>query len=450
MHCRMMMKQTGISALWAVWLLSLIGLAGYFGYVMFSAEDKSLYLIGETTHGHYQIELSCESCHTESFSDREVIQKACENCHNEELEMANDSHPKNKFTDPRNADRLKVLDARYCVECHTEHRPEETHPMGLTLPEDYCFRCHEDVAENRPTHEGLGFETCASAGCHNYHDNKALYEDFLVKHAADPAIAPHPVLPAIDHEVKNPAPKADAPSDWLDDHVVISQWEMSAHAKGDVNCGGCHQDEANQWVRKPTTEVCGTCHEKQEEGFLLGKHGMRIAAGLSPMTPAQSRLPMKNAHSDKPLNCISCHNDHIFDREFAAEGACMGCHNDEHSQAYHESKHAALWRGEKRGRAEQRGDIAEGQGVSCASCHLPRETHENLDGAPVVMVQHNQNANLRPNEKMIRSVCMNCHGLGFAIDALADPELIKNNFQGLPQHHIESIDMALERAKASQ
>ena len=58
------------------------------------------------------------------------------------------------------------------------------------------------------------------------------------------------------------------------------------------------------------------------------------------------------------------------------------------------------------------------------------------------MVQHNQNANLVPNEKMIRPVCMQCHGLGFSIDSLADKQLIENNFQGKPGIHIQSLDMA--------
>ena len=37
---------------------------------------------------------------------------------------------------------------------------------------------------------------------------------------------------------------------------------------------------------------------------------------------------------------------------------------------------------------------------------------------------------------------MNCHGLGFSIDALADARLVANNFQGKPEKHIESIEMA--------
>jgi hypothetical protein len=74
---------------------------------------------------------------------------------------------------------------------------------------------------------------------------------------------------------------------------------------------------------------------------------------------------------------------------------------------------------------------------------LPRT--ESDDPQKHYFVQHNQNDNLRPNEKMIRSVCMNCHGLKFSIDALADPELVKRNFIGLPSRHIQSIDMAEAR-----
>jgi hypothetical protein len=60
---------------------------------------------------------------------------------------------------------------------------------------------------------------------------------------------------------------------------------------------------------------------------------------------------------------------------------------------------------------------------------------------------HNQNAYLRPNEKMIRTVCMSCHSIDFAIDALADPNLVESNFNGRPSVHIESIDWALKRVK---
>ena len=48
---------------------------------------------------------------------------------------------------------------------------------------------------------------------------------------------------------------------------------------------------------------------------------------------------------------------------------------------------------------------------------------------------------------MLRSVCMNCHGLGFSIDALADPDLVARNFRGQPARRIGSLGMVAERIK---
>ena len=131
---------------------------------------------------------------------------------------------------------------------------------------------------------------------------------------------------------------------------------------------------------------------------------------------------------------MSCHGAHDFDTQKAAVDACVGCHNDEHSNEYLRSPHHDLWKREKRG------ELPPGSGVTCATCHMPREEH-NGD----VRVQHNQSLNLRPVEKMIRPVCLTCHGLEFSIDALADPHLLENNFRGKPDIHVPSVDMARER-----
>ena len=78
---------------------------------------------------------------------------------------------------------------------------------------------------------------------------------------------------------------------------------------------------------------------------------------------------------------------------------------------------------------------------------MPREISEDSSGQEKAFVQHNQNDNLRPNEKMLRSVCLDCHGLEFSIDALADVELVKRNFRGKPSTHIKSLDWAIAREK---
>lgn len=453
---------------WLAWLVFSAALAGYFLLRLFAAgngEDKTVFLPGETSAGHYQIELACNACHTGPYADRESMQEACESCHGAALKDAKDDHPKSKFTDPRNADRIAVLDARYCVTCHVEHRPDITGAMGVTVPEDVCFLCHSDIAKDRPSHTGMAFDTCASAGCHNFHDNRALYEDFLVRHMDENATDPegrlllsnlrdiaeqlpdyplqqHPLTPQTLAEQRLPA-GVELSSQLAED------WMASSHAASGVGCLACHaspEAEVEGWVQSPGHEVCSNCHQGEVSGFLAGRHGMRLdeeklGRRLTPMTPAMARLPMKASAHDRELTCQSCHGAHRYDSTAATVEACLSCHDDQHSLAYEGSAHADLWE------AEQRGQSPAGSGVSCASCHMPRIDRDYFWGTFTHNeVQHNQSANLRPNEKMIRDVCLNCHGLEFTLDALADPSLIRNNFSTPPTVHVESVDLARERA----
>ena len=453
----MMQRKTII---WACWITAVIGLSGYFSWILVS-RDRTLFLIGRTTDGHHQIELACEVCHTSPFGGRELLQNACVKCHGDDLARENDSHPRTKFTDPRNADRVAALDARYCVTCHQEHRPGITLAMGLTLPGDYCFKCHQTIFKDRPSHKGLAFDTCASAGCHNFHDNRALYEDFLAKHLHELPLKAVPQVAVIDRSPTSAAwvQRASMALDRTSlrpeitaratNPAIVKEWEATLHAKAGVSCADCHMPKAKgqtvaQWIDKPGHEACATCHANENAGFLAGRHGMRLASGLSvpltPMSPAMARLPMRADAHDKTLGCNSCHAAHRFDVRHAAVEACMGCHNDAHTRNYLQSAHAAAWDGEIAGTRPP------GAGVSCATCHMPREIHHGEKG-DFVLAQHNQNMNLRPNEKMIRSVCLNCHGLGLAIDALADPEVIRSNFSKLPSHHIPSLDWVERRQR---
>lgn len=452
--------------LWTTWILITVGLTAYLVMkINDKASDKSIFLPGETSHGHHQIELACESCHSKSFADGETIQESCMNCHGEALSIAKDKHPKSKFTDPRNADRVEILDARYCVTCHVEHRPEITHDMGLTLPTDYCQLCHKDIADDRPSHTGMEFNTCASSGCHNYHDNQALYEDYLIKHLHKPDLLERrgslpelnlkevaPVIPGypIDtYPLKELAMNdRDVPEQIKFDENITHEWFQTTHAKSGVNCTACHQQTDNKkevWIEKPDHKVCKTCHTEEVNNFMMGKHGMRLddeklKRTLSPMTPAMARLAMKKDVMNKQLTCNTCHAAHKYDVVKAKVEQCLTCHNDDHSLAYIDSPHHQLWQ------QEVDGVLPKESGVTCATCHMPRIEKDYFDGEFYQgLVQHNQNDTLKPNEKMIRPVCMNCHSLSFSIDSLADKALIKNNFSSKPSLHIESMEMAEKR-----
>ncbi|WP_286177669.1 cytochrome c3 family protein [Rhodopirellula sp. JC639] len=441
---------------WLTWAAINLSIAAYFGYglVAPASSHKTVWLPGETTHGHYQIELDCNACHdpgrsSEGPSSSDVMQDACIRCHGEQLDLAKDTHPAKKFRDPTNAERLKILDAQNCLTCHQEHAPEQTLAMGLTMPADYCWHCHQEVADSRPSHRGMAYDSCATAGCHNYHDNRALYEKYLDDHHGQ---SDHLELAALPRRstaetlsgairVQEPLAVADAdhPPSWTTDDSLLNDWATTAHAMAGVNCSHCHRGDGDStsddgaWSEQVAMERCRQCHQRQVESFMTGKHGMRLAAGLSPMTPEQARLPMHAGQAHAELDCSACHSGHRFDTPFAATDACLRCHADDHSLAYGDSSHAALWR------EELAGNGPAGSGVSCATCHLPR-----LDGDSGIWVNHDQNANLRPNETMARQVCTHCHGLEYSLSALADPQSVASCFAEAPTERIKSVQMAHE------
>ncbi|MEM6472124.1 MAG: cytochrome c3 family protein [Planctomycetota bacterium] len=416
-------------------------IGGYFTVALLAPASsiKSSWLPGETTHGHYQIELKCNECHGSASSPdaTDVMQDACNRCHADQLKRSKDTHPAKKFSDPTKADLLQILNAQDCLACHQEHMPERTLAMGLTMPSDYCWHCHQDVAESRPSHQGMAFDSCATAGCHNYHDNRSLNEKFLDDHFGEPEFFDVAQVPPRRSHPQDPqAPvglvmrDADHPNNVEVDSATLKDWAETSHASAGVNCSDCH-GAGKQWSNEVTMDSCRRCHEMEVERFMESKHGMRLAVGLSPMTPDLARLPMSPHATHRELDCNACHQGHRFDTEYAAAEACLQCHQDDHSLAYLDSSHATLWQDEITGGGQR------GTGVSCATCHLPR-----LEGDDGIFVQHDQSSNLRPNEKMAREVCLHCHGLEFSLSALADTELIRRQFDHAPLETVPSVQMA--------
>ena len=349
--------------IWALWGLGTVSLTLYFA-ARLTGGDRTVFVPGATSGGHHQIEIACDACHGDSFTSAAAMQAKCEGCHAEALEAARDAHPQSKFTDPRNAERTALLDARYCVTCHVEHTPAITDVAGVTLPSDFCALCHQDIGTERPSHADFEYATCASAGCHNFHDNRALYEDFLLKHADQPPLLTSAEWPARNFAsiaaliesypqqrfplVALAAAEHDAPADSAEQGAIVAEWAASTHAASGVNCTACHAAgaESGAWVDRPDHSSCRGCHASEVGAFLLGRHGMRLdsaatGAELAPMQPRLARLPMNAAAADRLLDCSACHSAHRYDTAYAAVEACIGCHADEHSQAYAASPHAS-------------------------------------------------------------------------------------------------------------
>ena len=220
---------------------------------------------------------------------------------------------------------------------------------------------------------------------------------------------------------------------------ITEQWEQSAHALANVNCSSCHQTkESKTLVVRPNHESCQSCHQQQVDTFLLGKHGIRTLEGMSPLTPAMAKLPMKDSALDRTLGCNSCHNVHKTNTFVASTDSCLQCHNDTHSLNYGESKHGKLFAASVR-LPRPSPDL-----VSCATCHLPRQIHEETK---TVFVNHNNTYNLLPRDRMVKQVCMNCHGLEYSYNSIFDDELIEGNFHRPPQNYMETLKLVEARAE---
>ena len=218
-------------------------------------------------------------------------------------------------------------------------------------------------------------------------------------------------------------------------------WQGSAHAITEVNCSSCHQDtDSKEFIARPTEESCQSCHEYEVQTFHFGKHGIRLAERLSPLTPAMAEIPMKASASKKIMNCNACHDVHSVNTQTAAVDSCLTCHNDNHSLNYKNSKHG-------------KNVIAEGvlprpseTSVTCATCHLPRE-HNEL--GEKILVNHNNTYNLLPRDRMVADVCMHCHGMEYSYNSMFDDALVDANFDRSPNQNLETLKLirALEKKR---
>ena len=223
---------------------------------------------------------------------------------------------------------------------------------------------------------------------------------------------------------------------------IEQQWQTSAHALADVNCSSCHLSEENkQFIAEPTAESCRSCHENNVETFLLGKHGIRTLEGLSPLTPAMAHIPMKDGVADKQMNCNTCHDVHTVNTYQASVDSCLTCHNDNHSLNYKNSPHAEIFR--EIGTLPRPNEDS----VTCATCHLPRET-----SGDSVLVNHNNTYTLKPRDRMVQEVCMNCHGVEFSFNSIFDDELVEANFARPPNQELRTFELVrdLEKKRSSE
>jgi hydroxylamine dehydrogenase len=187
---------------------------------------------------------------------------------------------------------------------------------------------------------------------------------------------------------------------------IVSDWQLSKHSQGGVNCSVCHSDQhksaqdiAN--VRIPTPETCAICHGTQVQQFKGGKHavawaamkamptahwqpmalmeGMKGCGGCHKIglkTGAEIQELKKGGAGFGVASCDACHTRHTFSvKEASQPQACQTCHMGfDHPQweMYSSSKHGVRYL------LKQNKTLPETVAApTCQTCHLQDGNHAN-------------------------------------------------------------------------
>lgn len=253
-------------------------------------------------------------------------------------------------------------------------------------------------------------------------------------------------------------------------YSVVHEYELSAHARKNVNCLECHRVAEGQKGRdhhgftintKVTAANCRACHEQIYQQFLRSRHAgpsWAAVAGSEPFTAEQiafseqfhprsmKRPPHPLTHLEgesatrsgcvschsigKPNTdgsigtCTSCHSRHTSSVELARlPSTCGQCHmGPDHSQIeiYAESKHGVMFEAQR----AQLNLAAEPDKLStrdmfvptCATCHMSGLNGLAATHDPSERLSYNLFAEItdkRPGfaraQAAMKDVCANCH-----------------------------------------
>ena len=253
-------------------------------------------------------------------------------------------------------------------------------------------------------------------------------------------------------------------------YSVVHEYEMSAHARKDINCLECHQPAGGQEgqdhhgfviAKHLTAANCRACHETVYQQYLRSRHAAPSwaavygAEGLSadqvafaeqfhpgsckrpanPLTALEGNAAVQSGcascHSVGKPNadgtigtCTACHTRHTASVEVARlPTTCGQCHmGPDHSQIeiYEESKHGVLFQAQRRllnltappDHLTTRDMFV----PTCATCHMSGLNGMSMTHDPSERLSYNLFAEIsekRPNyaraQAAMQDLCRNCH-----------------------------------------
>jgi hypothetical protein len=253
-------------------------------------------------------------------------------------------------------------------------------------------------------------------------------------------------------------------------HSIVHEYELSAHAQKGINCLDCHQPAADQEKhehhgftisKKLTSANCRSCHETIYQQFLRSRHAAPSWAAVygEEGLPADHVAFSETYHpggSKRPANaltslegpasiltgcvkcheigrpnddgtigsCTSCHTRHTSSVEIARlPTTCGQCHmGPDHSQLeiYNESKHGVLFAAQRDLLKLDRppGELTTRDMFlpTCATCHMSglngqKVTHDTSDRLSYWLFA--EVSEKRPNyaqaQANMKELCIQCH-----------------------------------------
>ncbi len=241
---------------------------------------------------------------------------------------------------------------------------------------------------------------------------------------------------------------------------IMAGWDAGEHSRQGVKCEDCHGADHEQIFaekgRVPASR-CAQCHEKQTEEFLNSSHANARTnalknARLLAQIPAMQRRGCMGCHDlggGEEGRCNACHGAH---RHSAADArrpeACGTCHmgpDHPHIEAWEASPHGVAY--------GATGDTK--QAPTCASCHMPRGTHDASAGitlgrsgsgavlkgekAPIPMHEIDAETARTQRDVMVKR-CAECHTPARARAALDDADRIKREADRLVARAVEIME----------
>ena len=203
-----------------------------------------------------------------------------------------------------------------------------------------------------------------------------------------------------------------------DTRGIFQAWANSKHAKAGVDCITCHKSHEESRPKKSAVEprICGQCHAEKFAQFQEGRHSVTWDRMKRHRQYQLLPAPLQQAFCERchgiQNKCNSCHPSHAFHPEEAREPeSCKKCHAGlagPHDEMYASSLHGTIYAAEKN----------PGRTPTCASCHMPKGTHNSSFGIVYDTWGDavDKSGNPLPKEKqeeirkeMIQRVCYQCH-----------------------------------------